>query len=234
MKPAIISSVLFVIGLLFNPTTLLSEPISAADIVHQLDDEPLDFSVLHTYSELVDELYAIEQQSNGLFDVGPLIINENNGGLIDIDFSFNGTTLREAVVNTVRSDSVPSQGNSDSSKVGYSNFDRALMAVKFGFGPKKVVYITQQHGNEFIATEAAFDFLRAILSQSSSEIVAMQQQLTLLMIVRANPDGGEPDPLRCQMGAPLITLGFRNFDCAFYRFKRSPRAGGNPRPRFSE
>ena len=225
MKPAIISSVLFVIGLLFNPTTLLSEPISAADIVHQLDDEPLDFSVLHTYSELVDELYAIEQQSNGLFDVGPLIINENNGGLIDIDFSFNGTTLREAVVNTVRSDSVPSQGNSDSSKVGYSNFDRALMAVKFGFGPKKVVYITQQHGNEFIATEAAFDFLRAILSQSSSEIVAMQQQLTLLMIVRANPDGGEPDPLRCQMGAPLITLGFRNFDCAFYRFNIDKTAG---------
>ncbi|PCJ45186.1 MAG: hypothetical protein COA99_05330 [Moraxellaceae bacterium] len=235
-----------------TPIAYADDNLIAADIVPQLEDTPLDLSQLHTYDELVDELYEIERQSLGLINVGPLIKNGHNGGLINIDRKYSRadrikyrirprisnrikdptekhmerrTTLRQSVVNTVLNDSVPTQGNVDLDKVGYSNFGKALMAARFGHGPTKVVYITQQHGNEFIATEAAFDFLRDLAALPRHELRKMRRKISLLMIVRANPDGGEPDPERCQVGTPFLPIGADPYECAFYRFNIDSTAG---------
>lgn len=202
---------------------------TAEHIAQQLEDTPLDYSQLHTYIELVDELYRIEANSHGSIDVGPLIKNGDNGGLIDIDANYSGIkTLRQAVVDTVANDAVPSLGNTDPAKVGKSNMGREIMAARFGNGPTRVVYITQQHGNEYIETEAALSFLRRLSHTYFPRIKNIAEEISLLMIVRANPDGGEPDPDRCQMGTPFPPPAEPNYDCAFYRFNIDPTAGTMP------
>lgn len=211
-----------------------SEEIDALHIAQQLDDTPIDFTALHTYDELVNALYHIEAQSNGAVDVGPLIRNttgtgEFDDGLIDIDTpQFVGTSLRQAIINTVANDNVPTLGNTDPDHIGQSNFGRKIMAARFGHGPTKVVYITQQHGNEFIETEAAFNFLTRLGKTHHYTIQQLQHKISLLMIVRANPDGGEPDPERCQMSTPFPPPSSIDYDCAFYRFNIDPTAGTLP------
>lgn len=252
---AIVSS-LFIVGvsnlLLFSTSASSSEEeeyysdildnheiIDAKKIAQQIEDSPIDFDQLHTYDELVSELYHIEKYANGAINVGPLIKNTtpgeaSNNGLIDIDSPyyaapyFGTTSLRQAVINTVLNDAEPNLGNQDPAKIGKSNMGRDLMAATFGHGPKKVVYITQQHGNEFIETEAAFGFLKKLGKLNRSHIRRIQDEITLLMIVRANPDGGEPDPERCQMGTPFPPPSELEYDCAFYRFNIDPSAGTRP------
>ena len=220
-------------GLQKNYSSEEIETINAALISQQLDDSPIDFSKLHTYDELVDKLYQIERLSDGAVDVGPLIKNiaedgVSNDGLIDIDAALiDGTNMRQSVLNTVLNDDEPNLGNTDPTKIGQSNKGRDIMAATFGHGPKKVVYITQQHGNEFIETEAAFNFLTKLGKLNQRKTRKIQQEITLLMIVRANPDGGEPDPERCQMGTPFPPSATQ-YDCAFYRFNIDPTAGTRP------
>ena len=209
------------------------QTINAALISQQLDDSPIDFSKLHTYNELVEKLYEIEEKSNGAVTVGPLIKNVNedgvsNNGLIDIDSTLvSDISLRQSVINTVLNDNEPNLGNLNPEKIGKSNKGRDIMAATFGHGPKKVVYITQQHGNEFIETEAAFGFLNRLGKLDQWKTRKIQEEITLLMIVRANPDGGEPDPERCQMGTTFPPSA-ESYDCAFYRFNIDPSAGTRP------
>ncbi|MCG8668085.1 MAG: hypothetical protein MI867_01630 [Pseudomonadales bacterium] len=201
----------------------------AEEIARQVEDVPLDFEQLHTYDELVEELYAIAKRSRGAIKVGPLIKNEDNSGLVDIDIAYDGQqSLRDAVINTVSSDAVPTLGNTDPEKIGFSNMGREIMAARFGHGPKKVVYITQQHGNEYIETEAAFGFLKRLSYTAFPHIKKIEDEISLLMIVRANPDGSEPDPERCQMGTPFPPPATIDYDCAFYRFNIDPTAGTLP------
>ncbi|MCG8316910.1 MAG: hypothetical protein MI976_27150 [Pseudomonadales bacterium] len=202
--------------------------LTADEIATQLEDQPLDYSTLHTYDELVSDLYKIEATSHGSIDVGPLIRNGSNQGLVDIDIAYGDTSLRQAIVNTVANDNQPNLGNTDPAKIGLSNMGRNIMAARFGHGPTKVVYITQQHGNEFIETEAAFDFLKRIGRTHFYPMNRLQEKITLLMIVRANPDGGEPNPERCQMGTPFPIPSSLTYDCAFYRFNIDPSAGTLP------
>ncbi len=211
----------------FAETT--TQAVSAQVIAQQLDSSNLNFDQLHTYSELVQELYDIEANSNGMIDVGPLIFNGDNGGLINIDVPYSGAeTIRSAVVNTVATDSVSILGNSNPDNVGLSNKGRAIMAARFGHGTTKLVYITQQHGNEFIETEAAFDFLTEIASLSQRSKKELAKKISVLMIVRANPDGGEPNPAACQMATPFPPPQNPTYDCAFYRFNIDKTAGTLP------
>ena len=209
------------------------QTIDAGLISQQLDDSPIDFSKLTTYNELVEKLYKIEKRSNGAVNVGPLIKNVNedgvsNNGLIDIDSTLvSDISLRQSVINTVLNDNEPNLGNLYPENIGKSNKGRDIMAATFGHGPKKVVYITQQHGNEFIETEAAFGFLKKLGKLNQWQTQKIQEEITLLMIVRANPDGGEPDPGRCQMGTPFPPSA-TPYDCAFYRFNIDPTAGTKP------
>ena len=206
-----------------------AQAFDAEDMLRHVDETPLDLEQLHTYEELVNELYRIEARSGGSIDVGPLIRNGDNGGLVDIDSAYwDGVPLREAVVDTVRNDSVPVLGNTDPERVGISNKGREIMAARFGNGPTRVVYITQQHGNEYIETEAAFNFLKRLSKWYLPGVRRMAREISLLMIVRANPDGGEPDPERCQMGTPFPPSTAAGYDCAFYRFNVDPSAGTLP------
>lgn len=205
--------------------------VSAAQISQQLADDPLDFSSLHTYGQLVAELRRIGRNSEHM-EVGPLIKNGGNGGLIDIDIAHSGgNTLREAVAETVPKDprsGRPVSGNADPSRIGFSNKNRSIMAAKFGSGRQRLVYITQQHGNEFIGTEAALSFLNDLSQLPASAQRTLARRVSLLVIVRANPDAGEPRPERCQSEAPFPVPQNFNPDCAFYRFNIDPTAGMLP------
>lgn len=96
---------------------------------------------LITYDDLVDKLYDIQEKAKEHIEVGPLIKNEDNGGLLDIDVSLKDTgscendavdcdicgpgtagsvTVREAVICTVSEDPFPMRGNSIPAKIGKS------------------------------------------------------------------------------------------------------------------
>jgi predicted deacylase len=74
--------------------------------------------------------------------------------------------------------------------VGQSNEGRDLYLAKVGTGPNKVLYITQQHGNEPLGTEAALQLLQR-LGNGGAGWDAVLNKLTLLVIPKVNPDGSE-------------------------------------------
>lgn len=75
--------------------------------------------------------------------------------------------------------------------IGKTNEGRDIYLAKVGTGAKKVMYITQQHGNEPLGTEAALQVLKTLGSSNHPEIKKIRNETTLLVVVRANPDGGE-------------------------------------------
>jgi predicted deacylase len=52
-----------------------------------------------------------------------------------------------------------------------------------------VLYITQQHGDEPLGTEAALELLQRLATSTHPAIRAMRQELTILVVPRVNPDG---------------------------------------------
>ncbi|HZO63522.1 MAG TPA: M14 family zinc carboxypeptidase [Kribbellaceae bacterium] len=74
--------------------------------------------------------------------------------------------------------------------VGQSNEGRDLYLAKVGTGPVKVLYITQQHGNEPLGTEAALQLLQRA-GNGGAGWDAILSQITLLVIPKVNPDGAE-------------------------------------------
>lgn len=83
-----------------------------------------------------------------------------------------------------------SQGRLTLETVGRSNEGRDLYLAKIGTGPVKVLYITQQHGNEPLGTEAALQLL-ARLARGGSGWDEVLRRVTLLVIPKVNPDGSE-------------------------------------------
>ncbi|PTX61825.1 zinc carboxypeptidase [Melghirimyces profundicolus] len=84
-----------------------------------------------------------------------------------------------------------SHGNLELETIGKSNEQRDIYLAKVGSGSKKVMYITQQHGNEPLTTEAALQMLDRLSSSNHPDIEKIRQEVTLSVIVRANPDGTE-------------------------------------------
>jgi murein tripeptide amidase MpaA len=74
--------------------------------------------------------------------------------------------------------------------IGQSNEGRDLYLASVGHGPREVFYMTQQHGNEVHATEAALQVLRT-LSGNGAEARKIRDEITLRIAVRVNPDGTE-------------------------------------------
>ena len=192
---------------------------------------------LSTYRQLEKKLTKIERRSRNSIEVGPLIRNGDNGGLIDIDVPLDGSlsvntticgngnpnpSIRSAVVCTVNDQG---RGNTDPNKVGQSTQGRALLAARLG-NPDgtRVMIITQQHGNEPAGTEAAVKVLRWLTHSQRKAARKILSKLDLLVLVRANPDGGEPDSVNCvfepQSGS-VITK-----DCALIRQSVDAAAGG--------
>lgn len=65
---------------------------------------------------------------------------------------------------------------------------RVLPAVKIGDGPRAMMIITQQHGDEFITTEGAMNLIQA-LAAPSAQAVAIREAITLIVMPRVNVDG---------------------------------------------
>lgn len=85
---------------------------------------------------------------------------------------------------------------------GESVEGRPLYSATVGDGPRKLMIVTQQHGDEPTGTEAAM-YLLEWLSGDSEAAQALREQVTLTVMPRVNPDGfdrweglvaGELDP----------------------------------------
>ena len=74
--------------------------------------------------------------------------------------------------------------------IGQSNEGRDIHLASVGTGPTKVLYITQQHGNEPLGTEAALQLLQRA-GNGGAGWDAILRQITLLVVPRVNPDGAE-------------------------------------------
>jgi len=82
-----------------------------------------------------------------------------------------------------------SKGRMTVEVAGRSNEGRPLWLAKVGSGDTPVLYITQQHGNEPLGTEAALELLQRLATSTHPEIARMRKELTILVVPRVNPDG---------------------------------------------
>lgn len=73
-----------------------------------------------------------------------------------------------------------------------SNTGREIPVVTIGDGPTPVMYIANQHGNEFVVSEAMINLIRSI-SGNSSTAQAIREQLTVTVVPRVNVDGFDAD-----------------------------------------
>lgn len=210
-------------------------------VVMAHDDDELG-RLLSTHEDVIKKLIYIKKYSwlpRWLpMKVGPLIKNGHNGGLIDIDTLLpdnpaikadvcgedtRNSTVREAVLCTI-TDGI---GNLDGGKIGLSTQGRELWAARLGnpFGTR-VFYITQQHGNEPAGTEAVLRVLKSLTRPPFylDEII-MLLSLDIIILVRANPDGGEYDPRNCFVGAHPLGQVVAT-DCGLTRTNIDLKAGG--------
>lgn len=96
----------------------------------------------------------------------------------------------DEMVKALRQIQQRSQGRVSLETVGRSNEGRDLYLAKVGTGATKVLYITQQHGNEPLGTEAALQLLQR-LGNGGAGWDAILSKVTLLVIPKVNPDGSE-------------------------------------------
>ncbi|KAI0558175.1 Zinc carboxypeptidase [Gracilaria domingensis] len=82
-----------------------------------------------------------------------------------------------------------------------------------------LLVVTQQHGNEPASTEAVFIFLEA-LERNPRLRVRLLRGYDIVIVIRANPDGGEPS------GNLNITVAPFTESKGFFRHNVDPAAGG--------
>ncbi|MFI0352741.1 M14 family zinc carboxypeptidase [Actinomadura sp. 9N407] len=73
--------------------------------------------------------------------------------------------------------------------IGTSNQGRPVWFATLGTGPKRLMYVTQQHGDEPLGTESALLALRTLGLKNDRASRALRSKVTLGIVVRANPDG---------------------------------------------
>ena len=86
---------------------------------------------------------------------------------------------------------VRSRGEVSISPIGTSNQGRPVWGARVGHGPKRLLYVTQQHGDEPLGTPAAVEFLREAGVGNAPHQRWLRDQVTVDVVVRANPDGHE-------------------------------------------
>ncbi|HEX6077143.1 MAG TPA: M14 family zinc carboxypeptidase [Micromonosporaceae bacterium] len=96
----------------------------------------------------------------------------------------------QQLVDALHQISRQSDGRVSLETIGRSNQGRDLYLAKVGHGPTTVLYITQQHGDEPLGTEAALQLLQR-LGNPGAPWQAILDRVTLLVVPRVNPDGGE-------------------------------------------
>jgi hypothetical protein len=73
--------------------------------------------------------------------------------------------------------------------IGTSNEGRPIWFATVGTGAKRLMYVTQQHGDEPLGTESALHALRTLGLKNDRASRALRSKVTLGIVVRANPDG---------------------------------------------
>lgn len=73
-----------------------------------------------------------------------------------------------------------------------SNTGREIPVVTIGDGPTQVMYIANQHGNEYVVSEAMISLIRTI-SGNSPTANAIRDAMTVTIVPRVNVDGFDAD-----------------------------------------
>ncbi|MGH3362065.1 MAG: M14 family zinc carboxypeptidase [Nocardioides sp.] len=73
-----------------------------------------------------------------------------------------------------------------------SNTERKIPVVTIGDGPTSLMFIANQHGNEYVVSEGMLSVIRAI-SGGSAEASALREALTVTIVPRVNVDGFDAD-----------------------------------------
>ncbi|WP_162150209.1 M14 family zinc carboxypeptidase [Arthrobacter sp. H14] len=73
-----------------------------------------------------------------------------------------------------------------------SNTGRQIPVVTIGDGPTSVMYIANQHGNEYVVSEAMLDIVRTI-SGNSPTAHSIRDEMTATIVPRVNVDGFDAD-----------------------------------------
>ncbi|WP_432455351.1 M14 family zinc carboxypeptidase [Agarivorans sp. QJM3NY_29] len=215
---------------------LLCIPVSAHDF-GKLRVHSHGLWGLSSYQQLRHQVISLPFYALRPMRAGPLIRQAHHYGILDIDVplpagldidyqvcgeDLPGPSIRQAVACTVNDGG---RGNTDPNQVGFSTQGRELMALRLG-NPNgyRVMVITQQHGNEPAATEAALSVARWLAMGFGQSVQQILRRLDIVMLLRANPDGGEPDPRACAIDPePGMVL---DKDCALTRQNVDPSAGG--------
>jgi hypothetical protein len=77
--------------------------------------------------------------------------------------------------------------------IGRSNEGRPLRLATVGRGPTRLLYVTQQHGDEPLGTPAAIEALWVLGVPDSAWHRWLRSRLTIDIVVQANPDGAVRD-----------------------------------------
>ncbi len=176
-----------------------------------------------TYNQLVLRLKKIERLSKGRISVGPLVRSDGTG-LLPADIA-----LMDEIIDTVPEISGLEKNTVEN--FGLSTQGRPIMAARAGNrqNGRKVMIIAQQHGNEVTSTEAVLDYLFYLATSKDPTTKKILKETDVLFIVRANPDGGEPDGEKCLMANEIPFWGepFADgaMDCAMHRWNLDPQAG---------
>jgi predicted deacylase len=136
----------------------------------------------------------------------------------------------------------------DAATLTYSPFrakgsNRAIPIVTIGDGPRGIMIIAQQHGDEYVVSNSAAEIVRALTS-SSSWARSVRDELTITVMPRVNIDGfdatpiGEPwrqnvDPNVCPTGpCPAFYARNRGYDINRYHsyLRSDPRDDPNTGP----
>jgi predicted deacylase len=73
-----------------------------------------------------------------------------------------------------------------------SNTGREIPVVTIGDGPTSLMFIAQQHGNEYVVSEAMIQLIRD-LSSNSQEARQIRDAVTVTIVPRVNVDGFDAD-----------------------------------------
>jgi len=73
-----------------------------------------------------------------------------------------------------------------------SNTGRDIPVVTIGDGPTNVMFIANQHGNEFVVSEGMLSIVRTLANNSNSS-QEIRQALTVTIVPRVNVDGFDAD-----------------------------------------
>jgi hypothetical protein len=82
-----------------------------------------------------------------------------------------------------------SRGRVDVRSIGTTNEGRPIHFATVGHGPVRILYITQQHGDEPLGTPAAVRALWTLGVPDTALNRRLLSRVTLGVVVRANPDG---------------------------------------------